>query len=627
MTIMSPLAAATVQHLSRFAPFDVMAEADLAWLASRLTLAYHASGEVVMAPADGVAKQVFIIKQGRVLGESVDAGAWLELHEGEVFPIGAVLSGRPVISTFRAQGDVFAYAVSAEDFHTLLQRSPPFSLFCTERIANLLDQSQRSVQATYAALSSEQQSLQSPLSSLIRRPPVTCRPETPLAEALQVIQAQHISAIVVVDAAMHPVGVFSVRDLIGRVILPGVPLTTPMQAVMTPAPMTLPQGALAFEAAMVMAKEGFRHVLVVDQGRLVGVISEQDLFSLQRVGVTQLSTAIRAATSVASLTPFAEEIRQLGHNMLAQGVGAEQLTQIISTLNDVLTQRVIEIACGAGYPYRFCWLAFGSEGRLEQTLTTDQDNGIIFTPHEGVAVETVRTQLLALAQRINLALDACGFPLCQGQIMASNPRWCLTLDEWKQTFAAWIDSGTPDALLNASIFFDLRPIFGVNDWAEDLRAWLQAHARKSPRFLRQMVINALRNRPPLGVVRDFVVAAATTGHPHTLDLKLNGATPFVDAARIFSLAIGSGVTGTAARLRASAEALKIPVAEVEAWVAAFFFLQLLRLRRQHEESLAGETMDNHIDPDGLNELDRRILKEAFRQARKMQSRLALDYQI
>ncbi len=148
----------------------------------------------------------------------------------------------------------------------------------------------------------------------------------------------------------------------------------------------------------------------------------------------------------------------------------------------------------------------------------------------------------------------------------------------------------------------------------------------TPRFLHQMAANALRNRPPLGLVRDFVVSSEGE-HANTLDLKLNGTTPFVDAARLFALASGVGATGTAARLRAAGPKLRIASAEIEAWISAFFFIQMLRLRGQHEENLAGQVMDNRIDPDQLNDLDRRILKEAFRQARKVQSRLSMDYKV
>ena len=174
-----------------------------------------------------------------------------------------------------------------------------------------------------------------------------------------------------------------------------------------------------------------------------------------------------------------------------------------------------------------CWLALGSEGRFEQTLNTDQDNGIIFSPPDGTSADEVRQTLLPLAQRINDALDACGFPLCKGNIMASNPKWCLSLDEWKDTFADWIHRGDAPVLLNATIFFDFRPLFGKQELAHELRAWLNAKIKDNRLFLKHMVQNALGNRPPLGLVRDFVVDGGT------LDLKLNGIAPFVDAARIF----------------------------------------------------------------------------------------------
>ena len=304
---------------------------------------------------------------------------------------------------------------------------------------------------------------------------------------------------------------------------------------------------------------------------------------------------------------------------------AENLTAIISSLNDRLTERLIALesegdAALAGI--NWCWLALGSEGRMEQTLATDQDNALIFS----AADEAQREALLRFALRVNRRLAACGFPLCRGDIMASNPKWCLSLADWQWQFTQWIDHGSPDALLHASIFFDFRPLAGDAAPALALRAWLNRAAQKNPRFLHQMAGNALRNRPPLGLVRDFVLSE-NDAHPHTIDLKLNGAMSFVDAARIFALAAGSPQTNTAKRLRDAAHALNIPDTELADWNRAFHFLQLLRLRHQHGQQRLGQAPDNHLDPDTLNPLDRRILKEALRQARKVQARLAMDYQL
>jgi CBS domain-containing protein len=396
---------------------------------------------------------------------------------------------------------------------------------------------------------------------------------------------------------------------------------------------TLPPQALAHEAALVMAKHGFRHVLVVEDERLVGLVSEKDLFALQRVGLRQIGTTIRHADSIAVLQQSADDIRRMAHNLIAQGIAPEQLTQFISTFNDLLTVRVIELECAASglqgttLLEGFCWMALGSEGRFEQTLKTDQDNALIFTVPDNMTADQVRAKLLPVAKRINAALDLCGFPLCKGEVMASNPKWCLSLDEWKGVFGTWVDQGGPKDLMHASIFFDFRALYGSQQLADELQLWVARLARNNERFLHQMAANALRNRPPLGVVRDFV-----TGKENTLDLKLNGITPFVDAARIFSLATGGTHTNTVQRLRQSATGLRIPAGDVEAWINAFLFIQMLRLRHhyeatRHQVNAEARPLDNLIDPSTLNELDRRILKEAFRQARKVQAKLALDYQL
>jgi CBS domain-containing protein len=624
---------ATLDHLRRFAPFDRMEREHLVWLAQRLSLGYYAKGEVVASPEQGVASRFLVIKQGVVQGEqdvvrAQEDAAWLELHEGECFPLGALLSKRAVTSTYRAKQDVFCYELAAADFHALIHLSPPFQDFCTRRIASLLEQSKQIIQAQYSQSSSEQQSLSSPLSAILRRDPVTCSPDTPVRSVLETMHALGIGSMVAVEDG-KPVGIFTLHDVLNRVALAQLNLDLPISAVMSASLTTLPPQAFAYEAALEMAKHGFRHVLVTQDGKLVGVISEKDLFTLQRVGLRQISAAIRGASDIAALQHAAADIRQLAHNMMAQGVAAEQLTQFISTLNDLLTARIIELECTAAglsdsalCHTGFCWIALGSEGRYEQTLNTDQDNGIIFQEPVGITAEQVREQLLPIARRINQALDACGFPLCKGNIMASNPQWCLSLSEWKERFARWIDQGNPDALLNASIFFDFRPLFGRQELALELRHWLMGKAAANPRFLHQMAANALNNRPPLGLVRDFVV-----GEEHKLDLKLNGFTPFVDAARIFSLAANIPHTNTVQRLRMSAAKLGFSPAETGAWVDALHFIQLLRLRRQHEEIENGSALDNLIDPDTLNDLDRRILKEAFRQARKLQARLALDYHL
>lgn len=616
--------------LRRHAPFDQMAPAHVEFLAKRLQLGFYARGEAVTSPDQGPANRLFIIKQGRIRGEVGDdnqaAGSAWELVTGEAFPIGALLSRRPVRTVNRAIEDTFCYELERQDFETLFNQSPAFQDFCSRRIASLLDNALRNVQARSATRVSETSSLSTPLRELIQRAPITCTADTTVDEVLRTMDRERIGSMVVVDAQQQPIGVFTLHDVLSRVALPQLDPASPIAAVMTPNPLTVVPDAHAYEAALLMAQHGFGHICVTEKKRLVGIVSERDLFSLQRVGLVNLSRAINHADSIQSLAQLGGAVHRLVEQMLAQGASVDQITEIITTLNDNITQRAIAMVLAeAGKPaVEFTWLSFGSEGRREQTLKTDQDNGILFDVPAGRSADAIRAELLPIAARINDALAQCGFPLCRGNVMARNPEWCLSLAEWRARFADWIHRGDAPVLLNASIFFDFRPLYGPEGPALELQQWLLEKVRDQRMFLRHMTENALANEPPLGIVRDFVVTSGGE-HPRTVDLKVNGITPFVDAARIFALTAGLPATNTVDRLRGAATQWHMDTAEVEAWIGAFLFIQLLRLRQQHEQGRRGGELSNHIDPYALNDLEQRILKESFRQARKLQGLLEQYY--
>jgi CBS domain-containing protein len=621
------------EALRAHAPFERMEEGHLAFMVERLALADWPAGGPVLDPQGGPPAWLYVVARGTVVAEAPhpyagEGGARAQLVEGESFPLGALLTARPVLNNYRALAETRCYLLPAEDFRTLLELSAVFQDFCTRRLAHLLEQSQHQVQAQYARRALGQQSLATPLAELIPRPTVTCGPERPLREALAQMDREGIGSMVVTDPDGAPLGIFTLRDLL-RVSARATDLDAPIARFMSRELITLPAEAAAQDAVLAMVGRRIRHVLVVRAGRVVGLVSERDLFGLRQTGIHEVGEAIDRARDCAEVQAGSQGIRRLARVLLGEGVAAEPLMRLVSTLNDRLTARIIELAgtAGGGFPgLRWCWLALGSEGRFEQTLATDQDNGIIFEPPPGADPEVVRARLLPSAEQINRELDRCGFPLCRGQIMASNPRWCLSLAEWQGRFADWIERGDAQALLHAAIFFDFRPVSGDASLAEALRSWLNRAVARRPRFLQQMAANALENRPPLGFVRDFVVA--TRGeHPRTVNLKLNGAAPFVDAARVYALAAGSAETNTLERLRAAAAHARFSIEQVEAWGQAFAFIQLLRLRRQHLEPEAPPDAGNHLDPDRLNELDRRILKESFRQARKLQTKLALDYNL
>jgi len=626
--------AATIAELRPHAPFDRMADEALKNLVAVLTLRYFAQGSVILSPQDGAVRRLLIVQRGQVAGEALGGASGersLTLAEGEMFPLGAMISQRPTVLTFTAATDVFCYELQEAGFCTAMDGSREFRNFATTRLAHLLDLSRQDIQSTFSRRLSGAQTMASSLRSIIRHALVTVAPATSIRSVLALMQERKIGSVIIVDAGGRPQGIFTERDVLGRVALPQVDQSTAISTVMTANPYSLPASATVFEAAKMMVERRFRHVLVTDEGRLVGVVSERDLFQLQRLSLGEIAKSIDRCADGEALARAATDVRRMALTLVGQGVAAEQLTQFVTTMNDAIVGRALALAAAASPPpnVAWCWMGLGSEGRMEQTLVTDQDNAIIFADpptDDAEAAGHVRVAMLRFADAANRLLNEAGFPLCRGDIMARNPKWCLSATEWRGVFTDWMRAASPQALLNAAIFFDFRALHGDGVLALELRDWLREMVGSQKLFLRHMTGNALQVRPPLGMLRDFV--DVDDAQPGTMDLKKYAARPFIDAARILALANGVAATNTADRLRGAMQQMRVPKEEVSAYVDAFHFVQLLRLRNaDNAGTTAGDhTNGNRVVLDNLNELDRRILKEALRQARKLQARLEMDFQ-
>ncbi|WP_198022002.1 DUF294 nucleotidyltransferase-like domain-containing protein [Algiphilus aromaticivorans] len=338
--------------------------------------------------------------------------------------------------------------------------------------------------------------------------------------------------------------------------------------------------------------------------------------------VHALAEALAEAPAVSVVAQRAVDTRELGFHLLSEGMAAVHLTRIVAELNDVMTQRLIDLIAVKHdlSGIRWCWMALGSEGRFEQTLYTDQDNALIF---EADNAEDARQRLLTFAREVNHALARCGFRLCPGDIMAGNPRWCLTSQEWRGRFADWVDTGDPEALLHGAIFFDFRALHGNARLAEDLRDWLSSYVAERPLFLRQMSENALRNQPRLGPFRPL---QRWLRPENRFDIKLRGVSPFSDAARVLALSRGLSATSTTERLRSWARTAN-EQRQVEGWSRAFNSLQTFRLDRQMHCFVSGSPMDNQLIPARMSTFDLAVVCAALREARSIQQHLAISYQL
>ncbi|MFV3092876.1 putative nucleotidyltransferase substrate binding domain-containing protein [Pseudomonas sp. GW6] len=622
----------TMEFLQKFPPFNQMDTAHLAFLVEHCQLRFYAEGDSIIKPSDGPVEHFYIVKQGRVHGERPHSArrgteTTFEITAGECFPLAALIGERATRTEHLAAEDTFCLLLSKLAFVKLFAVSNPLRDFALRGVSSLLDQVNQQVQLRAVETLGAQYSLDTRLGELAMRQPIGCPPATPLREAVRLMHEQHVGSIVIVDPADKPLGIFTLRDL-RRVVADGVDLAQPISNLMTPRPFHLAPDASAFDAAIAMTERHIAHVCLVEHEKLCGVISERDLFSLQRVDLVHLARTIRHAGKVETLAGLRSDIRLLVDRMLAHGASSTQITHIVTLLNDHTVCRVIELTLeemgDPGIP--FTWLCFGSEGRREQTLHTDQDNGILFEAESASESAAIRERLLPIAREINQRLAQCGFTLCKGNIMAGNPELCLSREEWSRRFAGFVLEATPENLLGSTIYFDLRAIWGPDEGCEQLREELLGRIANNSLFQRMMAENALRHRPPVGRFRDFVVARSGADKD-TLDLKVQGLTPFVDGARLLALANGISAVGTLERLRALITKGVIEALDGAAYEEAYHFIQQTRMQQHQLQARDELPYSNRVDPDHLNHLDRRILRESFRQAQRLQSSLAMRYQL
>lgn len=616
------------QRLIKHAPFSEIPLRDLDCLLEGCAETYFAPNEVIVRPEDGPPQFLYYVEKGSTVGRKGLAdlsSTGFQYEAGEMFPVNAFLAKRAVTATYSAREDTFCLMFTFEGVQALARKSPVFSDYLTRRTMQFLDLSRKAIQVAYSSQTLAEQTLEKPLRDVCRHEPFSCSPNTPLKQVLEVMHEHRIGSMIVVNEAMTVEGILTRQDVLSRIAMAEKPLTALICEVMNTPVHTLDESCTAQDAALLMSRFGIRHVPVTRHGKLSGIVSERDIFAMQRLSLKQISSNIRSAQDAEMLRACANDIRSFAKNLLGQGIAAKQLTELISHLNDVLTERILEVVgnrMGID-PKMYCWLSFGSEGRSEQTIATDQDNGLLFISDQP---DVDRHRWLAFGKEVNQTLDQCGYPLCKGNIMASNPECCMTAGEWLRKFAKWIDVATPENLLRVNIFFDLRPLAGNKELAQPLRDYIVTRAKESTIFLRLLAENIMRFRPPLnwhGSIDTTEIEGV-----RTLDLKRQGTAVFVDAARFFSLVFGIDEVNTRRRFEAVAKRLSVEEQRRDAWVSAFEFLQMMRLRIQLDEGVAVPNLPdqpNVVNYDVLDNIDRRILKECFRVGRRLQQRIETEH--
>ena len=610
-------------QLMKVLPFSEMDAGDVGYFIESCSEQYYAPNEIILAPGFSAPDFLYFIRQGHVAGERHQDGEEyrFELDAGEMFSVGSVLTGRPVSTHYRAQGDCFLLLFPVSKIPEMGVRAPVFIDYLKNSFRLILQKSQETLRQHFAAKAAEVQLQQNTLEALCRRAPVSVTPDTPLRQALENMDEMRVGSILVIDRSGRLAGILTRYDLLKRVVLSNIDLNVPISEVMTANLKTLNADDTVEAAANLMMQASIRHVPVLKGNQVIGLISERDLFTFQRFSVGNIGAEIRAAHDLDGLVVAAAHIRQYARNLLSQGVTGHRLTGIVSYLNDTLTDQLLKITAHKHNIDidQVCWLALGSEGREEQTIATDQDNALIL-PDE--TTDAAMQQYLVFAREVNEGLDACGYPLCKGNVMASNPDYCRRQRDWIKRCAQWIDAGSPQDLLESSIFFDFRPIAGNRALAESMQKYVAEAAERTPRFIALLATNAMKWKVPLTMFGG--IDSEKIGGKPAIDVKLHGTALITDFARIYALAKGITERNTKSRLEAVAKALGYDEKRASDWVSTFEFLQTLRLKAQMDDKALGGN-PNAVELSSLSKVDKVILKAAFTVMQTMQNRLRLDY--
>lgn len=574
-------------------PFDQLTPDELLRAGENTVTRTFAEGATILQRGGQPATCLFLIADGEVLLVGED-GAGLPLEEGDFFGHPSLVSGLSPLVDVVARTQVVCHCLPGDIFKGLLANAA-FSEFFLQDLGQRL---RRQIRGQDLG-----RDLLTPAGELGLRPLVTVPPSATVAQAARAMRAANEDAVIVQD---QPLGIITDHDFQTKVLAEDRGPETPVREVMTPGLKTLPDETPAHTALLFMLEMGIHHLPLTRDDEVIGLVTATDLLRHQTRNPVFLSHFIERVDDPAELAGYAADAAALVERLSGGGLMVGQVGRILAGVNDALFHRLIALAerdLGPP-PCDYAWLVFGSEGRMEQALLTDQDNALVYAD-EG---PDRQAYFEALAGRVVGDLQTAGFPPCPGGYMATS--WCRSLAAWEELMASWVATPTPEALMMAGIFFDFRVVAGGLDVAGLERIILDSADNEL--FSAYLAREALRFRPPLNMFRRI---SAKDGR---VDLKSGGIAPLVAAGRVFGIRAGSSARPTRERFEAARTAGLVSEDLSRIVIETYRFLLAIRLREQLVDLKAGQEVGNEVQLKRLSSLEQRHLKDAFGVIRELQ---------
>ncbi|MCB0705619.1 MAG: CBS domain-containing protein [Saprospiraceae bacterium] len=628
--------------LKDFPPFSLLEKEVLERVSERVIVRYVQPKEIIFRQGESPKPFIYIVREGAVhllRTEEEDRILMDECDEGDVFGIRPLIAQQPYSLTAMAVEETLIYAIGIEGFEKVLNENPKVSFYLATNFAagvrnRFSSENKGRIFLDRDMLIDSNFRLVEVQSMETSRTPVTCSPGTRVRSAALTMTDNEVGSIVVVNDAGHPLGILTDRDLRKNIATGIHGLDTAVSTFMSKPVICVPPNITMADVQIIMVKHRIHHLCVTETGRpdspVRGVISEHDLLVIQGNNPAILLKEIRKGKQPAELKQIREKAETLLRKYLHQEVSISFISTIMSEINDAIICQAIKlseialVAEGMGpAPTAYSWLGLGSEGREEQLLRTDQDNALVFADVPKSKEEATRSWFLQFAQSVTRMLNQVGFDFCPGDMMASNPSWCLSESEWKEQFSRWILNPNQNSILYSTIFFDFRCIFGDENMPKALSQHILDMVKKQTIFLNFLAKHALDNPPPLSFFRNFVVERSGE-HKDEFDIKKRAMMPLTDAARILVLEAGvSGINNTFRRFEKMAE---LEPQNADIYISAANAYEIL-MRYRALQGLQNRNSGRYFKPDELNKMQRLQLRNCFYPISEIQSLLNLRFQL
>lgn len=547
----------------------------------------------------------------------------------EFFGETVLLTDKHYPASVKAIEDLQCVTIPKEIFENLISKHPAVANFFTQMLADRLRGMYHEVviEQSYEAYGIEAQPFRKRVVDIMSSPVATCSTKDKIYQVAQLLTEKNISALIVVDENNSPVGLITEKDLVSKVLTqvrsPDTQATA--ETVMNPNLISLPPEAFFYQALLAMVRNQIKHVAIIDQGRLMGIVSVRDLLKSRATGTLTIVDNIETGDSIAGLTEATKEVDKVLTALVAEKAAFSEICEVITEFYDRLTRKTIKISLqemldeGHGPPpVRFCWITMGSSGRKEQTSRTDQDNGIIYEDVPEDKAKDVASYFHLLATKIVEGLSDIGFVKCIGNVMATNPEWCKPYREWKIFVNKGVYESVPDMIRKFTIFLDFRPIYGDRNLSTKLQQYVFKMVKESPILLYFLAKDDLNNGVPLGFFRQFITDKSGENKDE-IDLKRSVCVHVVDCIRIFALREDISETSTLGRLWELANKGVLDKEYTELFETAYQTLMMFRIRENQRKISLGLPADNYINPYKLTKRESAVLKEAITAVDRLQN--------